>query len=481
MRHPYMRTSRNSESLESMNARINWTDHEKETVAAEALKLHKSNPKLTPYAAVVQAQAVVLTPARQRPLHNTPPAKVEKWLMPLWDGMKKAARQANARANVESLFTGPVQPAADTPPADDAPAQAAADVSASEDNAEAVEPASEPETPAAVELANDSQNIEQAQSELNISAENIEPAAEVSKPHSARRQVHWKDDERKKVAARAYSNMKAWPDMSRLEAFRKAQESELTEDRRRHLVTWELIRDWAEPMLEALALDEKIEAARIAEENERKREEAKRQAEANAALAREREAAEQAQQLAFDRAVAERVNNLTFDELLSAMARRFGRIAYQGFSEGFSASPPPVEPPPAARFMPPSPPSRHDPAPPSNVDAERQRLPKVCIVGLMNQQENDVERAFLGVIKFVFVKSQRTGGSGGHGGAGMLDKAWNCDLVVSMADFTGHDVDEAAKKLKTMQIPFKRINGNSSALKRELRTWLDDRETRKAA
>jgi hypothetical protein len=110
-----------------------------------------------------------------------------------------------------------------------------------------------------------------------------------------------------------------------------------------------------------------------------------------------------------------------------------------------------------------APPSHPKPPPPP-----RSRLPRVCIVGLINQQENDVSAAFAGVIEFVFVKAQKTGG-GGHGGAGMLTKSASSDLVLAMTDFIGHDVEASAKHL---HVPFERVKGSVSALKRWLTEWL---------
>ncbi|WP_184044969.1 hypothetical protein [Paraburkholderia sp. MM5384-R2] len=98
----------------------------------------------------------------------------------------------------------------------------------------------------------------------------------------------------------------------------------------------------------------------------------------------------------------------------------------------------------------------------------RTRLPRVCVVGLINQQGQDVAAAFDGAIDFVFVKAQRTGG-GGHGGAGMLTKGSSADVVLAMTDFIGHDVEASAKHL---HVPFERVKGSVSALTRWLTEWL---------
>jgi hypothetical protein len=108
-------------------------------------------------------------------------------------------------------------------------------------------------------------------------------------------------------------------------------------------------------------------------------------------------------------------------------------------------------------------------SPPRIMPPPRTRLPRVCVVGLINQQENDVSAAFAGVIEFVFVKTQKQGSSG-QGGPGMLNKSASCDVVLAMTGFISHDVETAAKHL---HVPFERVNGSVSALKRWLREWLE--------
>jgi hypothetical protein len=99
----------------------------------------------------------------------------------------------------------------------------------------------------------------------------------------------------------------------------------------------------------------------------------------------------------------------------------------------------------------------------------KNRLPKVCVVGLLNQQAEDAKRAFLGTVEFVFVKSQKQGGSGA-GGVGMVNAARTCDVAIAMTSFVGHDVDNHRKDLNC---PFVRLNGSVSDLKRWMRQWLN--------
>ena len=99
----------------------------------------------------------------------------------------------------------------------------------------------------------------------------------------------------------------------------------------------------------------------------------------------------------------------------------------------------------------------------------KNRLPKICVVGLLNQQAEDAKRAFLGAVEFVFVKSQKQGGSGA-GGVGMVNAARTCDVAIAMTSFVGHDVDN---KRKDLSCPFVRLNGSVSDLKRWVRSWLN--------
>ena len=100
----------------------------------------------------------------------------------------------------------------------------------------------------------------------------------------------------------------------------------------------------------------------------------------------------------------------------------------------------------------------------------RERRPRVTVVGLLNQQAEDVKHAFAQAIDFTFIKSQQVGGSGGHGGAGLLARGAQADVVIQMTGFTGHDVNAASRHL---DVPFVRMTGSVSALKRWLSRWLN--------
>jgi hypothetical protein len=95
--------------------------------------------------------------------------------------------------------------------------------------------------------------------------------------------------------------------------------------------------------------------------------------------------------------------------------------------------------------------------------------PRVVVVGLLNQQAEDVEDDFKNQIDFTFVKSQQAG-SGREGGHGMLNRSKKADVVIAMTKFIGHDVEKAAKSLDA---PYVRVNGSVSGLKKWLTQYLN--------
>lgn len=448
-----------------MSERIVWNDDEKLLLAAESFRIFQKETDLSPLAAISRAQQKVLPENRRRDLHQN---RSLNWLSPMWDQMRARdaalARRAEARQHAEELFE-PVAPVAMAAPIE--PETVAF-------NAPIFGPFAPPEntggtggTPPTTEPDDARPSSSETVSESASESENTQTASK------HRTSVFWRDDEKQKVCFRARSNLLRWPDMKPLEAFRKAQDSELPEDRRRNLTTWEMVRDWAEPMLEKLALDEQIEAARQHEENERIRAEERAEAAEREAALQRAEVEEKEAALAFETAVQTRMETLTLDDMFKAMARRMAREFVGAFSaeiEGVFASKM-HSVLNEALGGPPTTPTKPEPPAPVAVESHRPKLPRVCVVGLLNKtQEDDVEKAFLGSVEFVFVKSQGTGGNGG-GGKGMLQKAQKCDVVVGMIDWAGHGVDEAAKKLH--DIPYKRVAGSVSALKRWLHMWLE--------
>jgi hypothetical protein len=357
-------------------------------------------------------------------------------LGPAWDAMRK---NAAARAGVESLFEG----ASITPP------------------------------PSAVE----SLHTQPSSPEPDEAAPTQEPAdaapssTEPSERES-RRQVHWTEAERRKVAEVAYANLQRWPDMRKIEAFRKAQESALPPERQRSgLLAWSTISDWAEPLLELLAVE-----AQIAEENERREREkrereerARRQAEEQeqARIAAEQAAAEQ--EAAIERAVAQRFEKMPIEGLIRAFAARIARETIDAMGDTFRAA---LVGDMASLGLFAA--SKQDTKPAEGerlVVVPKNRLPRVMVCGLMRQQEEDLTRSFLGSAEFDFVKTN----DDAHAITARAPKA---DVIFMM---NGHYAEPMKRAAKDTGQPVQYITGAVSALKRKLQEWLDGEVAIKAA
>jgi hypothetical protein len=96
--------------------------------------------------------------------------------------------------------------------------------------------------------------------------------------------------------------------------------------------------------------------------------------------------------------------------------------------------------------------------------APRDRKPRICVTGLMNQQINDVRGEFDNIIDFTFVRTEKT--STGSDVATYRDK----DLVVCMTRFSPHAVE---KEARVAGVPVVRITGAVSMLKRWLRQYIN--------
>lgn len=420
-----------------MNERrvIHWDDEEKRRVAARAFEINRSEPGLSLRAVVSRAQSV-LNAERHRAIDKTQDDKLAIWLMPLWNDMKT---RADANAGAEALFS-PATPTVENP---------AAEIPADVPEA-ATAPISEPEPDA-------------------------RPSSSEAVSSDRKINVHWKDEDKQKVAAQAFKLMQAFPDMKRLEAVRKAMGSELGPDKQRDISTWSMVSAWAEPMLEKFDVDARILAleqkrAREAEEEARRQEAARVEAERLL-----HEEAERARALEFEAAVNAKVETLSFDDLIKAFAAKLARDVIAGISTEFEKQMAGAITHAVAKGVVQK---ETTPAEPERlIVAPAARLPVVGVVGLLNQQAEDVRKAFLGTVEFVFVKAQAEGGIGG-GGHGMLEKCSRCDVVIAMSDHMGHDVEASAKKLN---VPYRRLTGSVSNLKRFLSSWINGEVVLKAA
>ena len=383
-----------------------WTAQERAFVAAEALKIRIKNKSLTEMKCVRMAQEKLPPERQRRNLWDWPACS--KWILPLWARLLELTSAGKTMDEALTTINEPVK----------APApEIAAPLAAPVEVAPAVQ-------------------VEEVKAE----------------PVEHRCLVRWSNAERKQIARRMYHYIQAGE--TRLDALRAAVR-ELPKERQRAINTMSLVADWIDEAL--------TDAAR------------------NFQSFKEREAIEQAQSeylaqeqaAAVQRGIDERMAAMTLEDCVRMMAQKAVGLIVQDIEKAVDkaisariANMPGVMASPVLRA------SLGIPG----VQAEnvrtvpRDHRPRVCVVGLLNQQEQDVKHAFGDSLEFVFVKSQGTGGSGAHGGHGMLERGARCDVVISMVNFNGHDVDKAAKKLN---VPFVRVNGSVSALKKWLTSWIN--------
>ena len=428
--HPYnmARANRDRASVAPVNGKpIVWTDDERRAVAREAFRI-ASERSITQTRAVLQAQQIL-------PVHRQRPASFAKsadlgWLRPLWDEMRSEAAKKGAQA----LF------------------EPAPEVTRAEPVAEvAAVPASVPE-PATTESKPDQETADAAPS-------SSEPSSSARRGDAGKTKIFWRDDEKRALAAKMREYLQRYPDMSKIEALRKAQGVVLKPERQREGLTgWTFVADWADPMLAQLEIDDQLAALKAKEQREaEERAEAERQAriDAEEAVRIERERNEAAR---FDAAVNARIEAMGFDDLIRGFARKIARDVVDAMGEEFQTM--------LSRKVADAVKVQQDA---KQFTMPKDRAPRVGVVGLLNQQEQDVKKAFQGAIEFVFVKAQAEGGSGAHGGAGLLASCKSCDVVIAMTDHIGHDVTNALRKVGTQT---KLLTGSASSLKRYLSAWL---------
>jgi hypothetical protein len=433
------------ENPEAQASRVYWDDKEKQDVASESFRFLQRDPAASQLDAINHAQQKVLRPERRRPAKTF--AKFSPWIVPMWNEMdRKKETQATAAQNVRNLF----EPAEQPPllPAPELPLEAAPEVTLDAAPSSVADAPAENQT---VVFADDGRVFQNADGTAAVA-----PSEPTRKPT-----VRWTDAEMRKLAARVHYLRKSFEDMSPVEALRKAVISELPDERHREIASWQLVAGWIEPMIEQIVVDEKLaemQAKEAREEAERvAREQAERE-EAIEARIREEVDARVTQQVEARMAQHRPVG---LEAIIQLFALRFAETLVPAMSDAVMKA--------AALQI--ANISFGQPAKEEAklVAAPKDRLPKLCVVGLLNQQAEDVRKAFLGTVEFVFVKSQDEGG-GGHGGAGMVTKSASCDLVIAMVDHMGRDVEASSKHLK---VPYHRVNGSASACKRFITAWLN--------
>jgi len=445
-----------------VNSRIFWNEDEKQKIAAESYRILSKDKRLTNIEAIDQAQKKVLQADRRRPLDSINFSKFRPWIVPMWDAIGASkTKQEGAKASAESLF--------DTPPATDTPAPAA--VSTPENTSSTSVPGKQKEFDIA---KRDDRRDMPKEFDIATTDPRSKPVLPTESDTSASRQlVRWTDAEKMTLARSVYKRMEQGG-IERLDALREAMAMELDADRQRVINTWMQVQDWIEPMMrsaKAEAIQAKYDAERRAVE------EARRAEEEHAALLAEQERlrvlAEQ-QELEVQRRVAAHVDSMSFEALIRQFAKRMAvdmltalRDEIKGGMIDHILDAATAPAPTSGIVVEPDVSTASNTPVDTPVSTPAPKLPKIMVIGLYPVQEQDVQKAFLGVYDFIFVPNTKLGGQGAGGNA-MVAKQHNAEVIIGMSDHMGMDV---LQKRKHLSKPFVSISGAVSNLKRWLSAY----------
>ncbi|CAJ8943437.1 Uncharacterised protein [Burkholderia pseudomallei] len=418
MAHPYMaiqeRAAKRINGVQQVDTpirRITWTDHEVELVAREAFEVLKSeNGSISNMEAVRRAQETVLAPDRHRVIRQERDLTA---LLPVW-------------ADLRAAEAAPAEP----------------------------EPAPEPAVP-------DSWRAAFPVSE-SLASTGFEPTSiaailnEPDEPDPASTKdrktlVRWNAEERRKIAVESKRLLNDFEDMGKLEAIRKAIEYTMPPNRQRDIssivhVPW-ITDEW------------KV----IDELNRTEREE--RQARERAAEA-ERIAEESRRAIEAARAEAEKAKtidpaSLSLETLIGALGTRIAGMLLRSIGEQLQESIMQRITEALGNVTLPSPGVLPEGATRMHA-APRDRKPRVLIVGLVRQQEDDVRRALGELFRFDYVRVEHADN--------LEEKARGADLVVLMTKFISHKHQDIVRRVNE-HIVYR--NGGVTELKRWLTQWIN--------
>jgi hypothetical protein len=386
---------------QNKKSRVVWTNEEMMILAQTTRSLRVNDPSLTPLEAVRLAQTQALPPHRRRTLDQT--------------------RQIE---DVTKLIR---------------------DIAFQEEIAKAAGP-----KPAPAELLPEPDVVQ------SLASTGFEPAgiAAVLAPADAKAKrtlIRYTADERRTIARESKRLLAGFEDMSRLEAIRKAIEYTMPSDRQRSITTfdqvawiadeWKTIEQQERAEKEAReAREQAAEAARIAEQSRIATEAARAEAEAAKAV--------DPASLPFDTLIGA-IGVKVAGMLLHSIGEHLEESIMQRVTEALghvAVNVPPVLPEGVTRLH----------------AAPRNRKPRVLIVGLLNQQEQDMTKAMGELLSLDYVKSEH------H--KTLEDKARNADLVVLMTKFISHHHSETVQRVNE-HVVFR--NGGVSELKRWLTQWIN--------
>ncbi|MBF4041921.1 hypothetical protein ISI04_08875 [Burkholderia pseudomallei] len=418
MRHPYMMAIQNRERkmngahVDTSIRRVTWTDDELGRVAREAFAVLQADRSLSNMEAVRRAQANVLPSERHRVIRQE---RDLSSMLPIWIELRVAKKTAPPEPIPKPVASEVVEAPAST-------------------GFEAEEPKRGRPT------------LETVRAEQQQMLETSLAASD-----DKRRLVRWTSDEKRKVARESKRLRSTNLGMTRLDAIRRAIESELPPDRRRDIKRFELV-DWIEAEWQML---EDIERADQAEreareqtaELERQAEESRRATEAARAEAEAAKAIDPAS-LPFATLI-EAIGVKIAGMLLRSIGEQLQESIMQRITEALgnvTLPSPGVLPEGATRMH----------------AAPRDRKPRVLVVGLVRQQEDDVSRALGELFRFDYARVEHADN--------LEEKARGADLVVLMTKFISHKHQDIVRRVNE-HIVYR--NGGVTELKRWLTQWIN--------
>ncbi|CAJ8910918.1 Uncharacterised protein [Burkholderia pseudomallei] len=276
-------------------------------------------------------------------------------------------------------------------------------------------------------------------------------AAEPASTKDRKTLVRWNAEERRKIAIESKRLLKDFEDISKVEAIRKAVEYTMPTDRQREIsslfqVPW-ISDEWK--IVDELDRTEREErqARERAAEAERVAEESRRAIEAARAEAEKAKAIDPA--------------SLPLETLIGALGTRIAGMLLRSIGEQLQESimqritealgnvtlpSPGVLPEGATRLH----------------AAPRHRKPRVLVVGLVRQQEDDVTRSLGELFNLQYARVEHADN--------LEDKARGADLVVLMTKFISHKHQDVVRRVNE-HIVYR--NGGVTELKRWLTQWIN--------
>lgn len=261
--------------------------------------------------------------------------------------------------------------------------------------------------------------------------------------------VRWNAEEKRKIAVESKRLLNGFADMSKVEAIRKAIEYTMPAHRQREIASlvqvpwiadeWKVV-DELERAAEREAGEQAAEAERIAEESRR-------------AIEAARAEAEKAKTI--DPA------SLPLETLIGALGTRIAGMLLRSIGEQLQESIMQRITEALGNVTLPSPGVLPEGATRMHA-APRDRKPRVLIVGLVRQQEDDVRRALGELFRFDYVRVEHADN--------LEEKARGADLVVLMTKFISHKHQDIVRRVNE-HIVYR--NGGVTELKRWLTQWIN--------